>query len=1135
MKKPEQYGRLNYVFTKKTLLVMKISTLLLFLALHVSAKDYAQQKITLNVKSTSFKTVLKTIEKQSTYRFFYSDDVVRNDQQVSIVVNDASIEKVMEMLLDNSSLTWKQMDADKIVIASVIKIDNPVKMAGITGTVKNSKGENLQGVVVKEIGTNNVVQTAADGSFSINVKDNNSRLEISIVGYKTQQLIIGSSLNLNIILVEETKSLDEVVVVGYGTKSKRGVSTSISSITSKEITAAPVADAAQALQGRVAGVTITQSSGAPGGTGGSSIRIRGISSLNLTNNPLIVVDGYPLPDQEADNVLNSFGTGEIERIDVLKDAGSTSIYGVRGSNGVIVITTKRGKAGRSNFNIDVYRGLQNAWRLPTMLNAREYAIANTEARVASGLAPIQKLLDPNLIEAQYGNGTDWLDKIFRRAAIQSVNISASGGSENATYLFSAGYFKQDGIIYKTDFERFNLRFNGDVKVNSRIKIGNSLSLNKFIEHGTDTYTPFNSNVILALTAPPTVKARNDDGTYAGGLSEDSYAEPNPIYNLEVPKNKNVKYRATGNIYAEIELLRGLKFKAMFGGDFVVQEITSLNIATPSTGGRPTVLSGYFSQKSLNPDYLAEYTLTYDKVFAQKHKLNAVAGYTFQESRFSFLYGSRGNSLFAYNVPGLNPVIFTPTSLSQIDNGALDGIDRRLASYISRVNYDFDNRGYLGLSLRRDGSDRFAPANKFSTFYAVSAAWRLTQEPFLQNVAWLNELKVRGSIGTVGNQNIGPYNYLQSINQSFQYTFGNSSSSSGIVNGAAPSRSYNPDIKWEKNEQINVGFDASLFKSKLNINFDAYQRRSKDLIIAVAPPLVSGTFESVFFNTGTLQNTGIDLTLSGTVYSNKNFTWNANSALGTYKNKVISLGVSSLLDNGGFPRINGGSLRTTLGLPGNYFYGFVTEGIFQNYKEIAAHAVQTPGSDPTKSTAPGDIKFKDINGDGIINNEDRTNIGNANPTFSYGLTNTLAYKNIELSVFIQGSQGNKVLNFTRWYTEGGVSNGNYSNAVLARWTGEGTSNKMPRLVQDDPNGNNRVSDRFVEDASYLRVKNVRLSYTIPTKVASRLNVKNTKFYVSAQNILTVTNYSGFDPEVGGGVDYGFYPQARTFLAGITIDL
>ena len=1136
MKKIAKYGRLYHVFTTKTLLIMKISTLLLFLALHVSAKDYAQQKITLNVKSTSFKTVLKTIEKQTTYRFFYSDDVVKGNKPVSIVVNDASIEKVMELLLDNSLFTWKQMDADKILIASVTKTDYKVKLFPITGSVKNEKGEALIGVTIKELGTNSIAQTDGSGNFSIDVKDIAAKLEISIVGYKTQQITVGENKIINIILSEEPKNLEDVVVIGYGTKVRRTLSTSISSISAKDVTLAPVADVAQVLQGRVAGLTVVQGSGAPGGTGGSRMLIRGVSSINLNTNPLIVIDGYPLPDASSDNVLNSFGVGEIERVDVLKDAGATAVYGVRGSNGVIVITTKRGRVGKSSFNVEVYRGIQEAWRLPNPLNAREYAIANTEARIASGIAPIAKLQDFNAIEKQYGAGTNWLGEIFRRAAMQNVTMTASGGSENAQYLFSAGYFKQDGIVYNTNFERFNLRFNGDVKVNSRIKFGNSLSLNKFIERGTDTYSPFNSNIILALTAPPTTTARNPDGTYAGGNgSVDGYDEPNPIYNLEVPQNKNVKYRATGNIYTEIGLLKGLKFKAMFGGDFTIQEINNLNIATPSSGGRPITLSSYFVQKSINPDYLSEFTLTHDKTFLQKHKVTTLVGYTFQESRYSYVNGSRGNGTFTYNVPGLNNNIFTPTNISQISNGAEDGVYRRLASYVGRINYDYDNRGYLGISARRDGSSNFAPLNRFADFYAFSAAWRLSEEPFIKNIKWINELKVRGSYGSVGNQDIPSYKYLQLINQGFQYTFGNSSGSGGIVSAAAPSSSYNPEIKWEKSQQINVGIDGSFLKNRINIALDVYQRRSKDLIINIPPPLVSGTYENVPYNTGTLQNRGIDLTLYGEPYQSKNFKWTINSVFSTYKNKITSLGVSSLIDNGSFPRITGGSLRSTVGLPINYFYGFVTEGIFQNYKEIAAHAVQTPGGDPTKSTAPGDIKFKDINGDGIINDQDRTNIGNSNPTFTFGLTNTFTYKNFEIIVFIQGSQGNKVLNFTRWYTEGGVSNGNYSNAVLKRWTGEGSSNSMPRLIQDDPNRNNRVSDRFVEDASYLRIKNVRLQYSLPSRLMGKINVKNTKLYVSGQNLMTFTNYTGFDPEVGNGVDYGFYPQARTFIAGLTIDL
>jgi hypothetical protein len=404
---------------------------------------------------------------------------------------------------------------------------------------------------------------------------------------------------------------------------------------------------------------------------------------------------------------------------------------------------------------------------------------------------------------------------------------------------------------------------------------------------------------------------------------------------------------------------------------------------------------------------------------------------------------------------------------------------------------------------------------------------------MKDVQWMDDLKLRASFGYTGNPNVPGNLYLQAINQSFQYTFGNSAGSGGVVNATAPSRSFNPDIKWEKNEQLNIGVDGNLFNNKLGFAVDVYQRRSKDLILSVAFPFISGTYESIPYNTGTLQNRGLDLSLNGTVYTQGRFRWNANAILSTYKNEVISLGLSGPLD-GGFTRIQGGSLRTSLGLPINYFYGFVTDGIFQNEAEIAKSAVQTAGSDPTTSTAPGDFKFKDLNNDGVINNDDRTNIGNANPTFTYGLTNNISYKNLELTVFLQGSQGNRVLNFTRWYTEGGVSNGNYSNKVIERWTGPGTTNTMPRLILNDPNQNNRVSDRFVEDASYLRLKNVRLAYALPATWAGSMKLKKASLYASAQNLFTITDYSGLDPEVGGGVDIGFYPQARTFVVGATIE-
>ena len=1003
----------------------------------------------------------------------------------------------------------------------------------VTGKVKSkSTGDALSGATVTIKGTTTVVTTDLMGSFSIKVAQKQASLVISYTGMKSVVYSVNSKTAFIDVLMEESTS-NEVVVVGYGTKKRRDLSSSVSSITSKDINSTPVSDAAQALQGKVSGVTIVQNSGAPGGSGGTRIRIRGISSITGTNNPLIVVDGYPLPDQNADNVLNSFGTGDIESIDVLKDAAAASIYGQRASNGVIMITTKRGKPGKSSLTVDIYRGIQEAWQLPSMSNAKQYSILNSEARIASGLSPIPKLADFNAIETQYGKGTNWLDEIFRKAAMQSVNITATGGSDKAQYLFSAGYYLQDGIIYKTDVERFNLRFNGDVKVNDHIKIGNSISMNKFTEHSADTYSPFNSVILLALMAPPTVSPRNSDGTYAGGNgSVDGFSEPNPIYQLEVPKNKYTKYRVNGNVFAEINLVKNLKFKALFGADFNYQEINNFSPATPSSGGSAFNLTNYSVQKGLYPDYLAEYTLAYDKTIHQKHKFNAVAGYTYQENKYSYVVAGRGGS-FTQNIPVLNNQIFLPTDVSQTYNGAEDGVNKRAMSYFGRVNYDFDNRGFFAFSIRRDGTSNFAPGNKFATFPSFSAAWRLSQEPFMKHAKWIDELKVRGSFGYTGNPDVTGNAYIQSINQSFQYTFGNSSGSGGTVSGAAPSRTFNPNIKWEKNEQLNFGVDATAFNSSINMSLDVYQRRSIDLILYVAPPLVSGTYESVPFNTGIMQNRGIDLTFNAKILNSKGVNWNTTVVAGTYKNKVVSMGLSAPIDNG-FTRITGGSKRIEQGYPAEYFYGFVTEGLFQTYDEIAHHATQTAGTDPTTSTAPGDIKFKDLNNDGVINDKDRTNIGNFNPTFTYGITNTVTYKNFELTCFLQGSQGNKVLNFTRWYTEGGVSNGNYSNDVIGRWSGFGTSNTMPRLALNDPNGNNRVSDRFVEDASYLRMKNIRLAYSIPVKWASYMTLKKAQVYASAQNLFTITNYSGMDPEVGGGVDIGFYPQARTFLIGATID-
>jgi TonB-dependent starch-binding outer membrane protein SusC len=1144
----------------------------LLLGITSSTMSYAQQHNSLDtqievkgreavqkMEATSIPKILSDARKSFDVDFVYETNILPDTKLMVDLAKYKTVESFLDDLLKPYGLKYKKVLSRTFVLykntedlkkmVEVMRSQNlvdipadllepdpiiaaPVKT--IQGMITDQKsGLPIEGVSVAVKGTKQGTTSDRTGAFKIAVDDENAVLVFSIIGYAPQEMLVGTNNNLQISMVSTAATLNDVVVVGYGTRKRKELTTAISSLGSKEIAVLPVADAAQALQGKVAGVTIVQGSGAPGGTGGTQIRIRGITSLTGTNNPLIVVDGYPLPDQDADNVLNSFGTNDIESIDVLKDAAAASIYGVRASNGVIMITTKRGKAGQAKMNVDVYRGLQQAWQLPNMLNAKEYAILNSEARIASGLDVLPKLANADAIEEQYGAGTNWLKEIFRRAAIQSASLNASGGSDKATYMLSVGYLKQDGIVYKTDFERFNFRFNGDIKVNNKLKLGNTLSLSKYIEHGADTYSAFNSVIILALTTPPTVSPRNEDGTYAGGNGNiDGFSEPNPIYNLEVPQSSNTKYRVTGNVYAEWEIIQGLKFKTTYGADYSYNDVKSFSPATPSTGGQPITTTGYGATKVVIPDYLAEYTLNYDKTIKEKHKINALLGYTFQETQYSILYGSRSGT-FNYLIPVLNNAVFLPQNTSETNNYSQDDVTRRFISYIGRLNYTFDNRIYFTGSIRKDGSSNFAPKNKFAIFPSFSAAWRLSEEGFVKNIQWISDLKFRTSFGYTGNPNVNPYSYLTRIDQGFQYPFGNSSGTEGATQGAAPTAPSNPDIKWEKNEQLDIGLDASLFSNKLTVNIDYYQKRSKDLILYVVPINVSGNYVSVPYNTGTLQNRGVDLTISGTVLSSRALNWNASLVMGTFTNKVISFGLGSAFDRG-FARINGGSLRTDIGMPANFFYGFKTDGIFQSYEEIAKSPVQIAGTDPTTSTAPGDIKFKDINSDGIIDEKDRTNLGNSFPQFTYGINNTITYKGLELRIFIQGSQGNKVLNFTRWYTEGGVSNGNYSKDVINRWTGSGTSNDMPRLILNDPNGNNRVSDRFVEDASYIRIKSLRLGYTLPEKWSKTAGLTKAQLYGSVQNLLTITKYTGLDPEVGGGVDYGFYPQARTFLLGVAID-
>lgn len=1117
----------------------------------ISERMLYAQPVEPNLRSTmELPGALQVLESRYNIHFVYKGDYLKTKQVNRSTLENTSLSQTLEELARQTGLRFEQ--TSPTVFTIVDQNSAPVQSGGKNDGTSSDKGESsnqsvlgkpLKGKVLDEegkpvigatilvLGTQRGTTTNLDGEFSIEVEDKDV-IQIRFVGYESQDILVAGRSEINVDLKPKMSDAKEVVVVGYGTKTRREISSSIGSVAAKDITATPVADAAQALQGRVAGLTVIQNSGAPGGSGGTSIRIRGISSVTGSNNPLIVLDGFPLPDQTADNVLNSLSPNEIESIDVLKDAAAASIYGVRGSNGVVMINTKRGKEGKTTINLDVYRGLQNTWQLPQMLNAEEYAIMNSEARIASGLQPLAKLADPAAVKSQYGNGTNWLDEIFRKAAMTNISVTASGGTDKARFSVSGSYFQQDGIVRGTSFDRFNFRFNGDMQASKKLKIGNSLIMSRTVEIPKNTYDPFNSLLLLAVAAPPTVQVYNEDGTWAGGNGgEDGYNEPNPMYDIFVPQFKNTKFRTVSSIFADYQILPWLSAKANFGLDFVMQNLRTWNPATPSSGGRPITITGFQDQVNYSPSYLAEYTLNAKKSFGD-HNLSGLVGYTVQDNNYHIL-GAGRNGYNRLDLQVLDDAAVVPQNLAQTFNYGGYGTNR-LLSLVGRVNYDYKGRYLFSASIRRDGSSNFGPGNKFAVFPAFSAGWNISEEAFMESVKLVSNLKLRASFGQTGNQNVPAFAYLQRINSGIQYPLGDNSGAGGANTGSAPTSTKNPNLIWEKNEQLNVGIDAGILQNRISVSVDLYRRSSKDLIFSVAPPATSGTYESTPLNTGTMINSGVDLSINTiNTKADSRLKWNSNFVLSAYKNKVENLGQSAPIFST-FARIQGGGLRVDQGQPVNYFYGYVAEGIFQTQEEIAAHAVQTQGTDGTNSTSPGDIKFKDINNDGVINDKDRTNLGNSIPNFTYGMTNTFSYGDFELSVFLQGSHGNKVLNFTRWYTEGGVANGNYSKEVLNRWTGPGTSNSMPRMTQADPNQNNRVSSRFIEDASYLRIKNIRLTWTLKSKWSKATTAERIRIYGSIQNALTFTKYTGFDPEVGGGVDIGFYPQARTFLAGLTFD-
>ena len=967
----------------------------------------------------------------------------------------------------------------------------------VQGVVKDQTGETVIGASVMEKGTTNGTITGIDGDFSLNMSPNGT-LVVSFVGYKTQEVQVKGQKQLQVVLSEDAEMLDEVVVIGYGTMKKSDLTGAVSSIGNKDIKDSPVSNLGQAIQGKISGVQIVDA-GKPGDN--VSIKIRGLGSINNCD-PLVVIDGVP-----TDLGLSSLNMADVERLDVLKDASATAIYGSRGANGVVMITTKRGTEGKGKLAVSANYSFQNATNVPSLLNAAQYAELSNDMMVNSGRNPNPEWANPS----ELGAGTDWMDELLRTGVMQNYTVSYSGGNEKSHYYVSGGFLDQSGIVKSVNYRRFTFQSNSDAQVLKWLKFSNNITFS------VDTKKSGSYNIGDALKALPIYPVKNEDGSWSGpdGNSEWYGSTRNPIGPTELNKSQTDGYNFLANLTAELTFTKWLKFKSTFGYDAKFWFIDNF---TPKYNWKPTPTEETSRYKSDNKSftYLWDNYFLFDHTFAEKHRVGLMAGMSAQWNTNDYLNAQKN--------------VFMFDNVHEMDNGeemyAIGGNETEwaLLSYMARVNYSYEDRYLLTATIRRDGSSRFGKKHRWGTFPSVSVAWRASQEKWFPKNDYINDLKVRAGYGVTGSQaSVGNYSYLASYNTSV-YPFG---ISSGNQTALVSSTLANPYIHWEEVAQTNIGFDASLFNSRVMFSFDAYLKETRDMLVKASIPITSG-FEdttTTYTNAGKVRNQGIEMSLH-TINLTGELGWETNLTATYNKNKIKDL-------NSDVPyyinQINN-SYVTMLAkdYPINVFYGYITDGIFQNQSEVNTHAVQ-PGAEP------GDIRFRDLNNDGVINDSDRTVIGNPNPSWLFSMNNSLSYKGFELSVFLQGIAGNKIYNANNIDNTGMAAAYNQTTDVLKRWQGEGTSNSMPRAVFGDPNQNTRVSDRFVENGSYLRLKNITLSYTFPKQWLQKAQIENARLSLSCENVATITGYSGFDPEVGiNGIDQNRYPISRTFSLGLNFN-
>ncbi len=1101
---------------EKLVLKMKLTLLTMLLCImQVTASVYSQTtRLSFDFQRKKVFEVLMEIEKATDYRFFYQREQIDVDREVDLQVKNKSVDEILSVLFKGQNVSCRVTE-DKLVLLTSGNIVSQQNNHKVTGKVTDSSGAPLPGVTVVVRGTTQGIITDSEGNYTLTNVPNDATLVFSFVGMETQEIAASGKSLINVTMAEESIGIEEVVAIGYGTVKKSDLTGSVGVVKANQLDQQTNSNLGIAMQGKIAGVSVESSGGAPGA--GINLQIRGAGSLN-NNNPLILVDDIAVTS------INNINPNDIESIQVLKDASAAAIYGSRAANGVILITTKSGKKGPVQINANVDIGTQEVGKTLNLANTDEWIKIITEATSAAGKDVPAIALNP---EAP-GEGTDWQDEVFRNGLIQNYTVGAAGGSENLNYNVSLGYLNQDGIVDKTDYSRLNLRIKSDF-TKGRVKIGESILLTQEAVHDMPSVPGQGGNVVGAtVMMVPAFSVYDKDAVGGYGGSSGSVLDVfNPVAALNLKKSKSDYYKALINLYGEIEILDGLKYKLSTGFTFEDHKNNSTTKAYQVGSFFSNTQNYAYRSSALTKYWQIENTLSYQKIFG-KHSVNAVAGYTTYKNKYDDFNASK---------KGMADGIWVLNAGSDDPTAGGTAHENTMISYLGRVIYSYANRYIFTGTFRRDGSSRFSDSKRWGNFPSLSAAWNVANESFFSN--WntpISQLKIRASFGKLGNQEIGDYQYTGAITSGVSYAVGDPNT---LWVGNIQTEYVPLDLKWETTTTTNGGIDLGLWNGKLNYSLDLYQKKTTDLLLRVPIPLSAGANDNPYSNAGEIKNHGLEMMIN---YNGryKDFIYSVTGTFSHVKNEVKELATGSQVLTGSKATHGGSAVTyTKVGYPIYSFFLIKTDGLFRSEAEITEHNKDGELIQPNAQV--GDIRFIDANDDGQIDGNDRIYCGSPFPKYEYGLRIEGAWRFLDASIYLQGTHGNKIYNGIRTYTESAIYTCEYSTDLLNSYSFN-TESDIPRLDLNDPNGNGvDNSDRFLEDGSYLRLKTVQIGFTLPQRWTNRLSVQQCRFYIGANNLVTWTDYKGYNPDIGGGssissrgVDFRQYPLNRSYHIGLQMN-